>query len=80
MDNADYTQLPIGYSLEDGRRIAKCPKCGRNGASLYLREIEYFEHFAMKTFLTATGELRAKRLRKNSTCLVKKISAKQRHK
>ena len=71
-ENLDYTRLPIGHCLSDGRKIEKCPKCGRNGARSDLGEIDWFEHFGLERFTTAAGEVHGKSIRKHSTCRVNK--------
>jgi hypothetical protein len=68
IEESDYTQLPVGHVLRDGRKIAKCPSCGRNGVCMDLGKMVYVEHYALDRFTTAAGDVHGKRLRRNSEC------------
>jgi hypothetical protein len=68
VEETDYTLLPIGHVLSNGRMIAKCPSCGRNGVCMDLGKVVYVEHFALEKFTTAAGEIHGKWPRKNAVC------------
>jgi len=76
MQSTDFTQLPVGR-LPEGGCIAKCPKCGRNGLLTDCGNVQFFDHFGWKEFLTGSGELRARRIRRDalSMCRVEKLEA-----
>lgn len=47
----DYTALPIGRRTECGRRIARCPLCGRNGEYIrYRGGDENYAHIGRREF------------------------------
>ncbi len=72
----DFTKLPVGYVLPDGRKIAKCPKCGRNGVAFTLLGSGSVEHFGIEIWLTASGEERGK-LRRGGVCLIRRARTTQ---
>lgn len=69
-NSLDYTVLSEGTVVDSLGVVEKCAKCGRNGIVLDLGTVKYFTHYGMKSFLTARGNKRARRIRRNNMCRV----------
>lgn len=56
----DYTKLPLGYQLDDRKKIEKCPICGRPGVVFKSGEMVSVDHAPLEVFETAGGDQHGK--------------------
>ena len=68
MNERDYTKLPLGSRLADGREIERCPICGRPGVVFETDTFESAEHSRLEKFVAANGEKRGKYALPRATC------------